>query len=59
MEAKPNESGVSGDRQERGLAASTAHDSAASRENVARPEEDRAFLGTDNPAFWIKEHGQG
>ena len=59
MEAKPNEPGVSGDRPERRRrVTSPVNDPVATRRAGVGKAEDRNFLGTDDPAFWIKEHDQ-
>lgn len=59
MEFRPNESGTPGMDREEGLSSLTPSSKgtivAHPRKIGAGLEEDWSFLGTDDPAFWLKE----
>lgn len=62
MEARTNEPGMLRAEREEGRSSLVSSSKGiAARTSNARPEleEDWAFLGTDDPAFWLKEPGQG
>jgi hypothetical protein len=60
MEARQNDRGVSGtERQERRSSTASPDGSPiTTRKTGAGLEEDWASLGTDDPAFWLKEPDQ-
>lgn len=59
MEARQNDRGVSGtEREERPSPASLDSSPITTRKTGAGLEEDWASLGTDDPAFWLKEPDQ-
>jgi hypothetical protein len=61
MEARSNESGILRAKREEGRSSLVSSGKGiAARTPKARPEleEDWAFLGIDDPAFWLKESGR-
>lgn len=60
MEARQNDRGVSGMQREEGTSSTAPLDSGpiTTRKSGAGLEEDWASLGTDDPAFWLKEPDQ-
>ncbi|MCA1715327.1 MAG: hypothetical protein LC781_00240 [Actinobacteria bacterium] len=59
MEARPNEPGMPGTNREEGrisqVPASKGAIVARGQKSGAGPEEEWFSLGTDDPAFWLKE----
>jgi len=58
MEARPNEPGAPGRNREEGSTSQVTSSRGAvvrGQKSVIGLEEDWIFLGTDDPAFWLKD----
>ncbi len=59
MEARPNEPGTPGTNREEGRASQVPSSKGAivarEQKSGAGTEEEWFFMGTDDPAFWLKE----
>jgi hypothetical protein len=59
MEARPNEPGTPGTNREEGRTSQVPSNKGATvargQKSGAGPEEEWYSLGTDDPAFWLKE----
>ncbi len=59
MEARPNERGMPGMNREEGTTSQVTSSKGTIAARVQKsgvgPEEEWFFLGTDDPAFWLKE----
>ena len=59
MEARPNEPGTPGTNREEGRASQVSPSKGAivahGHKSGVGPEEEWFFMGTDDPAFWLKE----
>lgn len=60
MEVRQNDRGVSGTEREERRSSTASPDGSpiTTRKAGVGPEEDWASLGTDDPAFWLKEPDQ-